>query len=80
MVGGTSVGGSLTRTTRNVTLHAELADAATGNLQRFEVQANNTDMGIGVDLWTTLGAFGRGDDGWQKTPFGKALRETAQKL
>src|SRR5262245_5895136 len=77
---GTAVGGSVTRTTGKVALHAELVNVETGKFETFEVQASNTDVGVGADLWTTLGSFGTGDDGWQKTPFGKALREAAQKL
>ena len=78
---GSAVGGSLTRTTAKVMLHAELVDVATGNqLGTFEVEGTNTDTGVGADLWTTLGNFNLGDDGWQNTPMGKALREAAQKL
>jgi hypothetical protein len=80
IVGSTSIGGSVSRTTGKVTLHAELVNAATGTFDAFEVDASNTDVGIGADLWTTLGSFNTGDDGWQKTPFGKALREAAGKL
>ena len=77
---GTSVGGNVTRTTGKVAIHAELVDVETGKFEAFEVQGSNTDVGIGADLWTTLGSFSTGDDGWQKTPFGKALREAARKL
>ena len=79
-VAGTAVGGSVTRTTGKVALHAELVNVETGKFETFEVQASNTDVGVGADLWTTLGSFSTGDEGWQKTPFGKALREAAQKL
>ena len=78
---GSSVGGSVTRTTAKISLHAELVESATGrSVDTFEVEASNTDTGVGADLWSTLGNFNLGDDGWQKTPMGKALREAAQKL
>ena len=77
---GTAIGGSLTRTTGKVVLHAELIDVATRRFEAFEVEASNTDLGVGANLRTTLGSFNRGDEGWQKTPFGKALREAAEKL
>lgn len=78
---GSSVGGSVTRTTAKISLHAELVESATArSVDTFEVEASNTDTGVGADLWSTLGNFNLGDDGWQKTPMGKALREAAQKL
>jgi len=78
---GSSVGGSVTRTTAKISLHAELVESATArSVETFEVEASNTDTGVGADLWSTLGNFNLGDDGWQKTPMGKALREAAQKL
>jgi curli biogenesis system outer membrane secretion channel CsgG len=78
---GSSVGGSVTRTTAKISLHAELVESATGrSVDTFEVEASNPDTGVGADLWSTLGNFNLGDDGWQKTPMGKALREAAQKL
>lgn len=75
-----TVAGSVTRTTATVSLHAELVHAGSGESTTFEVQGNNTDAGVGGTIWTTLGSFGVDDDGWQKTPMGKALREAAQKL
>src|SRR5687768_1902767 len=73
---GSTVGGSVTRTTAKISLHAELVDSATGrSVETFEVEGSNTDTGVGADLWSTLGNFNLGDDGWQKTPMGKALRE-----
>src|SRR5688572_7116895 len=78
---GSSVGGSVTRTTAKISLHAELVESATArSVETFEVEGSNTDTGVGADLWSTLGNFNLGDDGWQKTPMGKALREAAQKL
>jgi hypothetical protein len=77
---GTAVGGSLSRVTSKVSLHAELMHAASGRTERFEVEGTNTDTGVGADLWTALGGFNVGDDGWQNSPMGKALREAAQRL
>ena len=78
---GSSVGGSVTRTTAKISLHAELVESTTArSVDTFEVEGSNTDTGVGADLWSTLGNFNLGDDGWQKTPMGKALREAAQKL
>ena len=78
---GSAVGGSVTRTTAKVSLHAELVESMTGkSIETFEVEGSNTDTGVGADLWSTLGNFNLGDDGWQKTPMGKALREAAEKL
>src|SRR5262245_13966242 len=37
-VGGTAVGGSVTRTTGKVALHAELVEVETGKFEAFEVQ------------------------------------------
>lgn len=75
-----AVGGSVTRVTAKISVHAQLVASGSGKVEAFEVAAKNTDVGVGVDFWTTLGAVGTGDDGWQKTPMGKALREAAQKL
>jgi curli biogenesis system outer membrane secretion channel CsgG len=78
---GSTVGGSVTRTTAKVSLHAELVESASArSVDTVEVEGSDTDTGIGADLWSTLGNFNLGDDGWQKTPMGKALREAAQKL
>ena len=75
-----AVSSSVTRVTAKIALHAELLNTVTGTTEAFEVSATNTDVGVGADLSTTLGGFGAGDEGWQKTPMGKALREAAQKL
>jgi curli biogenesis system outer membrane secretion channel CsgG len=78
---GSNVGAAVTRTTAKVALHAELIETASGkSAGTFEVEGTNTDTGVGADLWSALGSFNLGDDGWQKTPMGKALREAAQKL
>jgi hypothetical protein len=37
-------------------------------------------VGVGADIWTSLGGFDVGDTSWDKSPMGKALREAAQKL
>lgn len=78
VIGGVSA--SVTRVTAKITIHAELVNVTTGATEGFEVSATNTDVGVGGNLSTTLGGFGAGDDGWQKTPMGKALRGAAQHL
>ena len=75
-----AVSGSVTRVTAKVTIHAELVNVTSGATEGFEVSATNTDVGVGASLSTTLGGFGAGDEGWLKTPMGKALREAAQHL
>jgi hypothetical protein len=77
-VGG--VGGSVTKTRAEVRLHAELVNAEGRTVHAFEVEGDNTDVGIGADLWTTLGSFDVGEASWDQSPMGKALREAAQKL
>jgi hypothetical protein len=77
---GAGVSGSLTRTTAKVTLHVQLVPSKSSDPQAFEVSESHTDIGVGADLHTTLGAFSAGDAGWQKTPMGKALRDAARKI
>ena len=78
--GAASVGGSLTRVKAKVVLQIELDDPATGQaFDSFQVEGSNTDVGVGADLYTVLGSFEAGDNGWEKSPMGKALREAAQK-
>jgi curli biogenesis system outer membrane secretion channel CsgG len=74
------VGGSLTRTKAEVMMHVELVGRDGDVHDTFEVEGSNTDVGVGADIWTTLGSFDAGDTGWEKSPMGKALREAAQKL
>jgi hypothetical protein len=75
-----NVAGSVSRTSAKIRLHIEIVRSGTSELQLFEVEADNTDVGLGGTVHTTLGSFGAGDPGWQKTPMGKALREAAQKI
>jgi hypothetical protein len=77
---GAGVSGSLTRTTAKVTLHVQLVSSASGKTEAFEVSSSVTDVGVGADFHTTLGAFSAGDAGWQTTPMGKVLREAAAKI
>jgi hypothetical protein len=77
---GAGVSGSLTRTTAKVTLHVQLVPSKSSDPQAFEVSESHTDIGVGADFHTTLGAFSAGDAGWQKTPMGKALRDAARKI
>lgn len=72
--------GTVQRTSAKVRLHVELVRSASGELSVFEVEGSNTDAGVGATIYTTLGSIGVGDNGWQKTPMGKALREAAQKI
>jgi hypothetical protein len=77
-IGG--VGGSMTKTHAEVRLHTELVNAEGRTVHAFEVKGDNTDVGVGADLWTTLGSFDVGEASWDQSPMGKALREAAQKL
>ena len=77
---GSAVGGSLSRTRAEVTMHVELVDDDGEVTDTFQVEGSNTDVGVGADIWTSLGGFDMGDTGWDKSPMGKALREAAQKL
>jgi curli biogenesis system outer membrane secretion channel CsgG len=75
-----NVGASVTKVKARVVMQVELVDPATGQtFDSFEVEGSNTDVGVGADIYTTLGSFGSGDSGWDKSPMGKALREAAQK-
>lgn len=77
---GSSVGGSLSRTRAEVKMHVELAGVDGEVAETFQVEGTNTDVGVGADIWSSLGGFDMGDTGWDKSPMGKALREAAQKL
>jgi hypothetical protein len=77
---GSSVGTSVTRTSASVRMHVELVAADGEVTHTFQVEGTNTDVGVGADIWTSLGGFDVGDTGWDKSPMGKALREAAQKL
>ena len=75
-----SVGGNMSRTKAEVQLYVEMADPDGRVVHNFEVEGDNTDVGVGADLWTTLGGFDVGAAGWDQSPMGKALREAAEKL
>lgn len=75
-----SVGGSMSKTRAEVQLYVEMANTEGRVVHNFEVEGDNTDVGVGADLWTTLGGFDVGEAGWDKSPMGKALREAAEKL
>lgn len=77
---GGGIGGSMTRTRADVKMHVELAGGDGEVSETFEVEGSNTDVGVGTDVWTAIGSFDVGDEGWDKSPMGKALREAAQKL
>jgi hypothetical protein len=81
-VGGTigNVGGSMSKTRAEVQLHVEMVNAEGRTVDTFQVEGSNTDVGVGADVWTTLGGFDVGEASWDKSPMGKALREAAQKL
>ena len=75
------IGGSVTRTTAEVSLHVELIDPMTAEVKdSFEATGKETDMGVGADLITAVGSFSVGDSGWEKTPMGKALKKAAAKI
>lgn len=80
LAGVGSVGGSMTRTHAEVRIHVELVNAEGRTTHAFEVKGDNTDVGVGADLWTTLGSFDVGEANWDQSPMGKALREAAQKI
>ncbi|HUE88204.1 MAG TPA: CsgG/HfaB family protein [Vicinamibacterales bacterium] len=77
---GSSVGTSVSRTRAEVSMHVELVTRDGEVSHAFQVEGNNTDVGVGADIWTSLGGFDVGDAHWDKSPMGKALREAAQKL
>jgi hypothetical protein len=77
---GSSVGTSVSRTRAEVSMHVELVTRAGDVDHAFQVEGTNTDVGVGADIWTSLGGFDVGDTSWDKSPMGKALREAAQKL
>jgi hypothetical protein len=77
---GSSVGTSVSRTRAEVSMHVELVTRAGEVDHAFQVEGSNTDVGVGADIWTSLGGFDVGDTSWDKSPMGKALREAAQKL
>jgi len=77
---GSSVGTSVTRTSALVRMHVELVAKDGEVTHAFQVEGDNTDVGVGADIWTSLGGFDVGDTGWDKSPMGKALREAAQKV
>lgn len=77
---GGYVGGSMTRTRAEVRMHVELAGPDGQVREAFQVEGDNTDVGVGADIWTALGGFDMGDAGWDKSPMGKALREAAETL
>jgi hypothetical protein len=77
---GSSIGTSVSRTRAEVSMHVELVTPDGEVHHVFQVEGNNTDVGVGADIWTSLGGFDVGDTSWDKSPMGKALREAAQKL
>jgi hypothetical protein len=79
-VGIGNVGGSMNKTKAELELHVELVNREGRTTDAFQVEGNNTDVGVGADIWTTLGGFDVGESSWAQSPMGKALREAAQKL
>jgi hypothetical protein len=78
---GAAIGGNVNRTKSTVSIHIDLVNPASGQIaDRFDVEAHNTEVGVGTSVSTVLGSFNTGDDAWDKTPLGKALREAAQKV
>lgn len=75
-----NVGGSMSKTKAEIQLHVEMVNNEGRTYDTFKVEGSNTDVGIGADVWTTLGNFDVGEQSWDKSPMGKALREAAQKL
>ncbi len=81
LLSGIGVGGSVSKSTARVSLNVEVIDAETGeSVSNFEVNAKNTDLGLGVDFSTALGGADIGGSGWDKSPMAKALREAARKV
>lgn len=80
-VGVGGVGGSVSRVKATIRMSVELLDPADAKTRDvFDVDGQKTEIGVGSDLWTVLGTFDVGDNGWQKTPMGKALQQAADKL
>jgi hypothetical protein len=77
---GSAIGGSVSRTRADVRMHVELVGKDGEVSDTFQVEGSNTDVGVGADIWTSLGGFDVGDTGWDKSPMGKALREAAQEM
>jgi hypothetical protein len=77
---GSNVGTSVSRTRAEVSMHVELVSKDGEVTHTFRADGDNTDVGVGADIWTSLGGFDVGDAGWDKSPMGKALREAAQKV
>jgi hypothetical protein len=75
-----NVGGTVAKVRASVQLHLELSGADGRLIRAFEVAGTNTDIGIGADIWTTLGGFDLGATDWDQSAMGKALREAAQKV
>ena len=81
LLSGVGVGGSVSKSTARVSLNVEVVDAETGeSVRNFEVEAKNTDLGVGADFSTALGGADIGGSGWDKSPMAKALREAARKI
>jgi hypothetical protein len=79
-IGVGNVGGSMSKTKAEIQLNVELINAEGFTTDSFQIEGSNTDVGVGADIWTTLGGFDLGEPNWDKSPMGKALREAAQKL
>jgi curli biogenesis system outer membrane secretion channel CsgG len=74
------VGGSIQRSTARVGLHVDLVDPATAKVvDSFEVEAKNTDSGLGLDFSSALGSIDTGGSP-DSSPMGKALQSVAKKL
>lgn len=81
LLSGIGVGGSVSKSTARVSLNVELIDAETGeSVKSFEVNAKNTDLGVGADFSSALGGADIGGSAWDKSPMAKALREAARKI
>ena len=75
------IGGNISRATATVSVHVDLVDPDAGKVvESFEVDAKNTDTGLGMDFSTSLGSMDSGGGGLDKSPMGKALQAVAKKL
>lgn len=81
VLSGVGVGGRVSRTRARVLLYVQLVDPASGRVvHEFEAEGSETDVGVGADVWSTIGRVGTSDDRWLGTPMGKAIRQAARKI
>ncbi len=74
------VGGSIQRSTAVVGVHVDLVDPAAAKVvDSFDLEAKNSDSGLGLDFSSALGSIDTGGNP-DASPMGKALQAVAKKL